>query len=66
MLAAGLQSRARRQGRTSRVAVAVQDHLLTVCALTAGVTDAFLQGGTALGLAILVPALIILDFKLQG
>lgn len=65
MVAAALGSRARAKGRTSKVASLIADHLLTVTALAAGVTDAFLQSRT-LGLAVLVPALAVLDFKLQG
>lgn len=61
-----LTARARAKGRSSRVAHAVADNFLTVVALGAGVVDAFAQGGMALGLAILVPALLILDFKIRG
>lgn len=57
--------RARRKGRVSKLAAAVNDHLLTVCALGAGVADGFLHGPTV-GLAVLVPALLVLDFKIQG
>lgn len=60
------QARARAKGRPSRLAALVQDHLLTTVALAAGVADAFLHGGTLWGLGALVPALIVLDFKLQG
>jgi hypothetical protein len=65
-IAAVAASRARAKGRRPRLAALVTDHLLTVAALGAGVADAFLHGGTAWGLGVLVPALLILDFKLQG
>lgn len=54
-----------RGGRPSRVAALVGDNLLTACALGAGVAAAFLHGDTW-GLCSLVPALVVLDFKVRG
>lgn len=56
---------AARQRRPSRAAAFIADHLLTAAALGAGVTDAFLHGN-GWGLGSLVPALLILDFKIRG
>jgi len=47
------------------VAGFIADHLLTAAALGAGVTDAFLHS-RGWGLGSLVPALLILDFKIRG
>ena len=63
---AGLASaRAAGKRRASRLAAFIGDQLLTTCALGAGVTAAFLHGDTW-GLCSLVPALLILDFKIRG
>jgi hypothetical protein len=58
-------ARASRKGRPSRAAAVIREHLLTVAALGAGVTDGFLHS-TGWGLGALVAALLVLDFKIQG
>ena len=61
---AGERAAVRRQ-RPSRAAAFISDHLLTAAALGAGVADAFLHS-RGWGLGSLVPALLILDFKIRG
>ena len=58
-------ARAAARQRASRLAKFIADNLLTACALGAGVTDAFLHS-RGWGLASLVPALLILDFKVRS
>lgn len=62
---AAAQRAAVRRQRPSRTAAFISDHLLTACALGAGVADAFLHS-RGWGLGSLVPALLILDFKIRG
>jgi hypothetical protein len=63
--AAMAASRASARQKPSKAAAFIGDHLLTALALGAGVADAFLHGNTW-GLASLVPALLVLDFKVRG
>lgn len=65
LAAAAAQRAAVRTRRPSRAAAFITDHLLTACALGAGVTAGFVHGETW-GLVSLVPALLILDFKIRG
>lgn len=58
-------ARAAARQKASKVAAFIADNLLTACALAAGVTDAFLHS-RGWGLASLVPALLILDFKVRS
>jgi hypothetical protein len=60
-----MQSRARAKGRASRLVVAVQQNAGTFLAMSAAVADGFLHG-PGWGLGVLVPALLVLDFKIQG
>jgi len=65
MVASAFSGRARSQGRTSQVAAAIQDHLLTVCALGAATADGFIHS-PGWGLGVLFGSLLVLDFKLRG
>lgn len=58
-------ARAAARKRASRVAAFLADNLLTAAALGAGVAAAWLHGETW-GLCSLVPALLVLDFKVRG
>lgn len=64
-IAGAAAARAKAARKPSRTAAFLKDHLLTACALGAGVAAAFLHGDTW-GLGSMVPALLILDYKLRG
>ncbi|HEV2375848.1 MAG TPA: hypothetical protein VGS19_27235 [Streptosporangiaceae bacterium] len=65
MVLGAVQGRARARGTTSRLAAAVQQHSGTFLAMSAAVADGFLHG-PGWGLGVLVPAILVLDFKIQG
>lgn len=65
MALGAVQGRARRKGRTSRVAAAVSEHAMTFAAMAAIDTGMFHLGFVAGWVAVGV-SLLLADFKIQG
>jgi hypothetical protein len=62
---AGVQGRARRKGRVSRLAAAVQEHAMTFAGLAA-VDVGMFHLGTVAGWVAVGVSLFLADFKVQG